>query len=424
MLTTQRLVAGLLAAAAVLRLVWLFLVGKLTQTVSESDNIAVALATTGRFADAFGAGTGPTAHLAPTTPLLTALAYTLFGVGSPLAMLILSLIALATVLLSFWLVFRVFSHAGAPTTGLLAALAAVCLLPLQFSVEMRDLRSWEAGQAAVAIAAMLLWLMRLDQQDRIDTGSLVRLGIANGLIGLINPSAGLASSGMIGVLLLRRIRWTRWPVPVGATLLVLALVLVPWGLRNQRELGSFVLLRTGLGISRAVAYHDGVLTMDRGSAYRKRFDEISPLTGEGARAEYMRLGEVAYNRRLAAEAADWVERHPDAVRRLRLENLRDFYAPPQWHFERWGRAGRGAAARPMFFALTSAIALVTLLVMLWRRRWHYYYIAAAVLLPVLPYIMTYSLLRYRYVISTMLIFLACDGLARALAYWRGRRAAA
>jgi hypothetical protein len=414
------LVAALLILGAGLRLAWLVFVGGLAPIVSESDNIAVALATTGHFADAFGPGTGATAHLAPTTPLPAAAVYALLGVRTPAAIFVLSLLALATVLTSFWLVFRVFTLAGTPLSGRLAGLGVAALLPLQFSLEMRELRSWEAGIGAAALAAMLLWALRLDPGRAISNTTLVCLGLANGAIGLVSPAAGLAGSAIIGILLLRRVRWTRWPIAVGATMAIMAAVLVPWGLRNERALGERIFLRASLGMSQALVYHDGVLTKDRAAAYNARFAQVSPLLGTAARAEYVRLGEVAYNRRLAAEARAFVAAHPAAARRIRLQNLQDFYFPPQWHFNRFGSIARGSALRVLVIGLAAAAALATLAVMLFRRRWQYYYIAAAVLVPCLPYIMTYSLLRYRYLVSTLLIFLAADGASRLWRAWRGR----
>ena len=60
-----------------------FVVGRGTNDLShfpsESHNVAVSLATTGRFADPFGYPSGPTAHIGMLTPLPSALAYWLFA---------------------------------------------------------------------------------------------------------------------------------------------------------------------------------------------------------------------------------------------------------------------------------------------------------------------------------------------------------
>jgi len=61
--------------------------------------------------------------------------------------------------------------------------------------------------------------------------------------------------------------------------------------------------------------------------------------------------------------------------------------------------------------------LGTLFVMAPRRR-PYAYILVAVLTCSLPYILVQPTLRYRYMISTLLIFCALDGAFRLLAYIR------
>jgi len=72
----------------------------------ESYYVAASLVTTGRFADPFGYPSGPTAHVGMLTPLPSALAYWLFGVGSPRAEYILSIWAVFLVCLSIWLCWR------------------------------------------------------------------------------------------------------------------------------------------------------------------------------------------------------------------------------------------------------------------------------------------------------------------------------
>src|SRR5947209_2672374 len=49
--------------------------------MNEPVRIAISLATMGRYADAYGAGTGPTAHCAPLHPLLLGIFIRLFGTG-------------------------------------------------------------------------------------------------------------------------------------------------------------------------------------------------------------------------------------------------------------------------------------------------------------------------------------------------------
>jgi hypothetical protein len=422
-----RIVAMLLAAGMLARLLWLSRSPvNMTSLHGEAENVAASLATTGQFANAFGAElpTGPTAHVAPTTPLLTAAVYKLFGVDSATSLWLLSIIAVAVVLFGTYLFFRAFGRLGSPLGSRLLAVLIVALVPLQFATEVRMFRSWEGGLATLGIAAMLLWILKLDERDAITTRTLVWLGVANGGIALLNMSAGLATSGMIGILLMRRVTFLRWPIPVVASAVVIAMLVVPWAMRNERVLGAPVLLRTGLGISLATGYNDFMLGPDRGEAYDQSMHLYGPNSSAVARAEIRRVGEIAYNERLEKQARAWMAAHPDVTLRIRLENIRDFYFPPRYHFERLGAKARAVEVRIALIWAAAALGIAALLANLWQRRWRYLYVAVALLLPCLPYILTYPLLRYRYLVSTLLIFLACDGAGRLLLHLRARRGGA
>ncbi|QXQ05457.1 hypothetical protein KX816_14580 [Sphingosinicellaceae bacterium] len=415
----------LLVIGAILRIGWLVVVDDLHPYTSESHHIAIALATKGQYADAFGAGTGPTAHLAPTTPLISAAAYRLFGV-THLATVVLSLQAIAVVSLSFLVAFRAFALLGAGMPARLAGLAIVTLLPLQFSLEVREFRGWEGGISALLIALMLLQVLKADSEWQaggraIGTRGLIGFGLGVGAIGIINPASGLAATGMVGILLIRRVRWTRWMIPVAAAAIVVTAVTLPWALYNQHNVRNLILTRSSLGLSLSFVYHDAQLTQSRQDAYNKRFYVISPQHNAQARADYIRLGDVEYNRRLENTARDWMANHPDTVNRIRRENIRDYYLPPAWFFSRFGGVPQGAGIRVALIWAGSIFGLLTLAVMLARRRWLYLYVLAAVTLPAVPYILVYPLLRYRYMVSTLLFLMACDGAWRLWTWWRARR---
>jgi hypothetical protein len=75
--------------------------------------------------------------------------------------------------------------------------------------------------------------------------------------------------------------------------------------------------------------------------------------------------------------------------------------------------------RQFFVWLAALGGLATLVAMAPFRR-PYAYILAAIMAYSLPYVLTQPDLRYRYPISTLLIFCALDGAFRLFAYLRGR----
>ncbi|MGB3581633.1 MAG: hypothetical protein WBA40_11040, partial [Roseiarcus sp.] len=100
-LTDRRLffrhAAGLLVLGAVFRFVYLSYTDLAAYTSDEGFNVAAAFAARGELADAWGPGTGLTAHLSPGMPLLVGEIYRWLGVGTPAAEILLACISLAFV---------------------------------------------------------------------------------------------------------------------------------------------------------------------------------------------------------------------------------------------------------------------------------------------------------------------------------------
>jgi len=69
-------------------------------------------------------------------------------------------------------------------------------------------------------------------------------------------------------------------------------------------------------------------------------------------------------------------------------------------------------------ALSSLIALASLVVLASRKKGPYLYLLAIVTLVAVPYVITSAMLRYRYPISSILIFLAVLGVNLAVRWCR------
>jgi hypothetical protein len=97
----------------------------------EPVQIALSLMTTGRYADAYGAGSGPTAHAAPLHPVLLSVLLRVFGTGAAGALAI-SVLASAAAALAFALLPALAVAGGIGlTSGVLAGVAGA-LLPVNF----------------------------------------------------------------------------------------------------------------------------------------------------------------------------------------------------------------------------------------------------------------------------------------------------
>ena len=166
-----------------------FLIGRGSNDLShfpgESHNVAVSLATTGRFADPFGYSSGPTAHIGMLTPLPSAFAYWLFGGDSPYAELILYGWGAFLVRLSIWLCWRLAVVLNAPWPARLAAVAIAALVPLQFHMEVNENRNWEINLATVVLISILLKLAESDVHI-FTRRSLALIGASTGFLFILN----------------------------------------------------------------------------------------------------------------------------------------------------------------------------------------------------------------------------------------------
>ena len=385
----------------------------------ESFNVAASLVTTGRFADPFGYPSGPTAHVGMLTPLPSALAYWLFGVGSPRAEYLLTIWAVFLVCLSIWLCWRLAVALGAPRGARIAAVAVAAFAPLYISIELRE-RNWEFLPATV----ILLWiLLRLAQADAgvFSRGWLVLTGALAGFLFILSPPAGLAAIVALGFFHLLRAPPRKWWIAPVSTLVVAGLLAGPWAVRNMRELGAPIFLRDNFGLELAIANYPGAVNpADPRLAYWTRMTTIQTMHLSEAQLRSAG-GEVAYYHALGQTAREWIDAHPWDFVMLCGRRFVEFFLPPRWIWSPYSATlERFTDVRQFIVWLAALGGLATLVAMAPFRR-PYAYILAAILAYSLPYVLTQPDLRYRYPISTLLIFCALDGSFRLFAYLRGRR---
>ena len=107
----------------------------------------------------------------------------------------------------------------------------------------------------------------------------------------------------------------RWPLPVGATMLLLTvLVLLPWAHRNRRVLGEWVWTTTNGGIT----LYDG-LNPDATGASDQSFVQSMP--------ELRGMDELARSRHLSDLATEFVRRQPLRAAELAVEKARRTWSP-------------------------------------------------------------------------------------------------
>lgn len=384
---------------------------------TESYYTAISLATTGRFADPFGYPSGPTAHVGMLTPLPAALVYWLFGGDSPYAEIILYCWAASLVCLSIWFCWRLAVVLDAPRAARLTAVAVAALAPLQFRLEMRENRTWEINLATVVLIWILLKLAKSDV-NVLRRRSLVLIGSSTGVLFILNSASGLGA--ILSVALFHRLRvparqW--WIAPLSLALVGGSLAGF-WTERNMRELGAPIFLRDNLGLELALSNYSGAVhPADANGAYLTRFDEIHPMRMAAGELK-AKGGEVAYYHALGQQVRDWIAAHPWEFLHLCGRRFIEFFLPPRWLWSPMEDVPTHQIGLRQLVVWAAALGgLATLFVMAPRQR-PYAYILVAVLGCSLVYTVVQPWLRYRYMISTLLIFCAFDGAFRLAAWMR------
>jgi hypothetical protein len=390
---------------------------------TESHNVAVSLAATGRFADPFGYpirySSGPTAHVGMLTPLPSAFVCWLFGGDSPYAEFILYCWAAFLVCLSIWLCWRLAVVLEAPRAARLAAVAVAALAPLQFRLEMSENRNWEINLAAVVLIWILLKLAESDVKV-LTRRSLVLIGVGTGFLFILNSASGLAAILSAALFHKLRVPSRQWWIAPVFMVLVAGSLAGFWAGRNMRELGAPIFLRDNLGLELALSNYPGAVhAADPNAAYFGRAKEIHPMLMVAGELD-AKGGEVAYYHALGQQVRDWIAAHPWEFLHLCGRRLIEFFLPPRWFWSIfWGVPAEVhlAGLRQLVVWAAALGGLATLFVMAPRQR-PYAYILAAVLGCSLIYIVVQPTLRYRYMISTLLIFCALDGAFRLIAHIR------
>jgi hypothetical protein len=290
----------------------------------ELQRTAYSLATTGVFGNPYAIPTGPTAHVAPGYPLILAGIYRFFGAGTS-GELVKEVVASAVCALQWALVPLAASYFSFPaSTGFLAGLLGA-LLPFKLSVETKG--DWEAIYSALAVMLIACVTIRIWRQTRFTVSDGIRSGLAWGISLLFYPAMLplLACFLITGAFLARRINYWKFAA-VHAALVVI--VLMPWIIRNQIELGSPVATRTNFGLELRLSNNDLAGPLERDNYEHGVYHVYHPLQSIREAEKVRDMGEVAYNKMAMDDAITWISAHPANFIRLTAERLFYFWFQP------------------------------------------------------------------------------------------------
>lgn len=303
------------------------LVGAYTQATlparhgGEMWNLAWNLADHGTFANPFNArNIGLTASNPPLAPFLSAALIRAFRVPF--------LIYTASALLSIL--------ANAVSAALLPRLSRTFfgdLIPGVFAAilwlfTMQVIPGWDTNYTSAGLICFAC------VTGSIFTGTMeakVRLSICAGLVAgalcLLNPTSILVWLPWLVFLYVRVGFRNRQAIAASAIiLLVTFLTSAGWAIRNERTIGAYV-IRTGLGIELYVSDNDcaepTILQEEMSGCFQSHHPNSSAPEAE----EFVRLGEIQYDKVRTTDALSWIQKHPRRFTELTWSRLLYFWFP-------------------------------------------------------------------------------------------------
>jgi len=318
------LVAVIFAAGFAVRILIAWSAGHFTNfDTGEMIAIVRAVAHANRFADPYAVPTGPTAHMTPVIPLMLAGIMKVAGDGALFEAIKIVTGCLASGLRCAMLPFLARTLNIPSEVGVVAGVLSVFYVST--AAEIRG--TSEYPFAAVALIGLTILSVRLWRSEDWKTRLPWGYGFAWGLSIFIFPSLFFVLACLLLIAL------TRCGLPnirrfITAAVVVLGCVflsLLPWGLRNYSQLGSFILTRSNLGLELWVSNGPGA-AFDMPTNMGSRREH--PTTSVKEAKLVAELGEVEYNRLRLADTITWIRQNPWEFSVLSWQRFAAWWFPP------------------------------------------------------------------------------------------------
>ena len=367
----------------------------------EMGRLARSIATGQGFSSPTDLPTGPSAWAPPLYPYILAGVFKLFGVYSPLSAWVIlafnSVFAALTCLTLYQIAERIY--------GISVARAAAwtwAVFPYAIYWPVRVV--WETSLTTFLLSlALLLTLRMADEPPR--PRMWILFGLLWGMIALTNT----AVVSMLPFCLL----WLLYHLPrrpqqfLGAALCVLmaALVVSPWLVRNYQVFGKFILVRDNLPLEMYEANNDqsaGLWTRNE-----------HPGNNPDAMRKFQELGELGFMAEKRQQVRQFIREHPGRFLWFTIERAIYFWiAPPQATIV----AGYDLMiSRHTNFLLAAVLAFAGLWLTIRNRKRGAFLLACFLLIYPLPYYLVMPFVRYKHPIEPEMILLI------VYLFWESRR---
>ena len=359
---------------------------------------------TGRIARSVAAGlgyssplvveSGPTAWMTPLYPLLLAGVFKLFGILSFESLLVITAIDCAFSALTAWVVWAIARRAFSASCGVTAGWIWT-LLPS--AVFYPVVWVWDTSLSAFLFALILLASMSLLESEK--TTAWAGCGALWGIGVMVNASIVATLPFILGwnahELRRQSAQWMRLTL---VALLLFAVVISPWFLRNYVVFHKLILFRSNLGLELWLG--NNPLNPGIWSWW------LHPNDDPAERKLYVSMGEIPYMAWKQREAISWMREHPakfieQSFRRF-VDNWTGFDEPVT-----------SLASRPYYVILAGFLDVLFPLLALpgallaYRRRSPYAFpFGSAIFFFPVVYYVTHTSIRYRHPIDPVLCVLA------------------
>ncbi len=378
----------------------------------EAGDVAASIATGHGFSSPFGDSTGPTAWFTPLYPYLLAGIFKIFGVytfRSFLVALTLNCVFVAFTSLALYYIGReAFSRAvGIGAAWLWAFAPAGSQLAISWV--------WDTCMAAMMVSLIFWATLKMREAGSVRTwvgyGALWALGI------LTNPAILAVLPFLLFWLVFQDGARARERLQSAAVaVLVIGLGITPWLVRNYAVFGTFVGLRSNLGLELYLGNNE------------KATDTwpfaLHPSLNPAERAQYRQMGEIAYMKEKQRQAVHYMLSSPGeaahwTLRRF-IENWTGISDPL---IDTWPHVNWGMRLVLIYHCTFPVLTFLGLFLASRNGRPAAFPLAAIILFYPIVYYFTHASLRYRYPIDPIMAVLAVYAVACGLSQiaWRFQR---
>lgn len=363
----------------------------------EVGNIARSIASGRGFSSPFSlVTTGPTAWLGPIYPSLVAAIFKVWGNFTTRSFFIIKVL---NCLFASFVVLPIYTVARQSFSASIAILASWLwvILPTAWYIPVTDI--WDSTLATLLFAflfSMTLALCDLPGQKR----QLFVYGGLWALAALTSPVLlSLFPFFLVWIAWVSKKRSSLWLQPLAAAVLVFAVCLLPWTLRNYRAFGKFIPVRSNFGVELWLGNNPDAMDVN---SFR-----LHPLWNQSEANKYKTLGEVAYVRMKLDEAIAFMSAHPARTLYFIMRRFGTNWFAVSDRVQSIFSTG-GLYLKVYFLANASMILLSWAgVVLMWRAQHHYRapYLFVLLIYPLVFYL-THTLVRYRFPMDPILTILA------------------